>query len=312
MKTRIFPIVSLLLLLAACGYPGPGGEAPPPGNIADEDEAAWTRELLAHRAAIDKEFSTSPTSPIAGTQYLKSAAANRLFLLREGRTFALAEAEEVTAELVLERQDTTWHWRQLAEDVACAIDGEPVASGSALTGPATFSIAGLTLSFLPGEDHVTLIVFDPERPEMLSFEHLDYFPPDRSFAVPARLEKLERSESIEMPTTRNLVKTFYRSARIHFEVAGERQVLTALKSSLEGEGSSSLFIPFKDATSGDETYGGGRYLEIEEPVREDFILDFNRAFNPLCNYSPAWNCVLPPRENHLRVAIRAGERTYPH
>ena len=53
-------------------------------------------------------------------------------------------------------------------------------------------------------------------------------------------------------------------------------------------------------------------MEMEEPEVEDFVLDFNRCFNPLCNYSPAYNCPYPPEENHLEVAVRAGEKTYPH
>ncbi|MGB5294317.1 MAG: DUF1684 domain-containing protein, partial [Thermoanaerobaculia bacterium] len=65
-------------------------------------------------------------------------------------------------------------------------------------------------------------------------------------------------------------------------------------------------------TTGRETYGAGRYLQIDDPASESLVLDFNRAFNPLCNYSDAYNCTLPLRENHLKVAINAGEKTYPH
>ena len=115
-----------------------------------------------------------------------------------------------------------------------------------------------------------------------------------------------------MLTSRNLKKTFYRYARLVFEVDGEDQELTAYKSTLTGEGSESLFVPFRDATTSRETYGAGRFMDLDEPESEEFVLDFNRAYNPLCNYSPAYNCAIPPRENHLQVAIRAGEKTYPH
>ena len=80
----------------------------------------------------------------------------------------------------------------------------------------------------------------------------------------------------------------------------------------EGSALEGLFIAFRDATTSRETYGAGRYLQIDEPQTEEFVLDFNRAFNPLCNYSDAYNCTLPLRENHLKVAINAGEKTYPH
>ena len=99
---------------------------------------------------------------------------------------------------------------------------------------------------------------------------------------------------------------------IEFYIDGEQHELTAFKNALSGERSSTLFIPFRDGTTGLESYGAGRFLEIDEPAEENFVLDFNRAFNPMCNYSPAYNCPIPPQENHLPVPIRAGEKTYPH
>ena len=113
-------------------------------------------------------------------------------------------------------------------------------------------------------------------------------------------------------TTRKLEKTFYRYARVHFQLQGRDLELTALKTSLEGPDAGTLFIPFKDTTNGGETYEVGRFIDVEEPAGEEFVLDFNRCYNPLCNYSPAYNCPLPPLENFLDIAIPAGEKTYPH
>jgi uncharacterized protein (DUF1684 family) len=268
---------------------------------------------MEHREEVDEEYRTSSTSPMAGTQYLKSEPAARVYLTREDKTFALAYSDGPAAEIVVAREATTWIWEDLGGNVVCEIDGEEqVASGSTLAGAATFAVAGLHLAFYPGEDRVTFIVFDPERSEKTSFDHLLYYPPDRDYAVRARLLKLPEPDEVELLTSRGLKKTFYRYARIRFQVDGEDQELTAFKSSLTGEGSQSLFIPFRDSTAGRETYGAGRFLDIDEPPAEQFVLDFNRAYNPLCNYSPAFNCPIPPRENHLEVAVRAGELTYPH
>ncbi len=68
-----------------------------------------------------------------------------------------------------------------------------------------------------------------------------------------------------------------------------------------------LSIPFKDATNGGETYEVGRFLDVKEPDGDALILDFNRCYNPLCNYSPAYNCPMPPLENILKIGIPAGE-----
>ena len=276
------------------------------------DETAWKAELLEERVQKDEEFATSETSPMAGTQYLKSDPAERVFLTRNGKTFSLAYESPQGAVLSMTREEELWHWQAVDPDVSCRRDDETVISGSSIDGPAVFSVGDLRLSFFPGEERVTFIVFDGQREEMKAFEHLLYFPPAPALAVHAELVPFGDPEAIEVGTSRNLRKTFYRYARIRFFLKETEQELTALKYALEGESSHDLFIPFRDATSGEETCGAGRFLEIEEPAERFFVLDFNRAFNPLCNYSPAYNCALPPPENRLDLPVRAGEKTYPH
>ena len=113
-------------------------------------------------------------------------------------------------------------------------------------------------------------------------------------------------------TSRGLQKTFHRAGTFEFSVAGTAQRLVALASSAVPEPGEELFIPFRDATTGKETYDIGRYLSVEyEGEGEGHLLDFNTATNPLCNYSPHYNCPLPPKENVVTVAIRAGEMAYP-
>jgi hypothetical protein len=276
------------------------------------DESTWRAELLAHREEKDATFESSSTSPMAGTQYLKSRVEEQVFLSREGELFNLAYAEPTGAVLQLNRQTDAWSWSALEQDVSCRVEREEAPCGKELGGPVVFVVERFHIRFFPGDDRVTFIVFDPDRPEKTSFEHLLYFAPDKSYAVRAHLVELPDPQAIQVLTSRNLEKTLYRFARIRFRLDGKDQELTAFKFALTGGGSTTLFIPFRDGTTGDESYGAGRFLEIEEPRTERFVLDFNRSFNPLCNYSPAYNCAIPPRENHLDVPIRAGERTYPH
>jgi uncharacterized protein (DUF1684 family) len=305
--------VPLLLLVAGCSDSEPRGSDPPPlVATSGVDDAAWTRALLDHRREVDEEFRTSVTSPMAGIQRLASEPVDRLFLIRREGSFALSEDADPGAQLAVSREGASWTWESLNEDIVGEMEGKPVAPGETLSGPTFFSVAGHHVRFYPGEVEVIFTVYDSERPEKEAFEHLLYYPPDRGYAVPAKLVRLAEPEEVEMLTSRSLKKTFYRYARIRFRLEGEDQELTAFKSTLDGGGSRSLFIPFRDATSGSETYGAGRFLDVEEPEGEELILDFNRAYNPLCNYSPAYNCPIPPRENHLPVAVRAGEKTYPH
>ena len=309
----VLSVVTVLILVGGCA-PSEIEEAAiaPPTAGTELDDEAWTAALLEERREKDEEYRTSKDSPMAGAQYLKSEPGDEVYLALQDGVFLLADAAGPGAQIGATKEQGAWHWEKLGPEVTCTVDGDEIADGAALEGPAAFDVDPFHLSFYPSEDRVTFIVFDPERPEMRSFEHLLYFPPDRGFAVDAKLVVHPDPEKIEIPTTRNLIKTFYKYAAIEFELEGEKQQLTALKSELTGEGSKGLFIAFRDATTGRETYGAGRYLEIDEPESESFVLDFHRAFNPLCNYSDAYNCTIPPHENHMKVAIHAGEKTYPH
>jgi hypothetical protein len=112
---------------------------------------------------------------------------------------------------------------------------------------------------------------------------------------------------VEVGTTRGLVKRLVRAAVLEFEVEGTLCRLTGFREPGEPT-DAALFVPYKDATSGSESYGVGRYLRVELRSDGRATIDFDRSTNPWCAYSPFWNCVLPPEENTLPVAVRAGER----
>ena len=110
-----------------------------------------------------------------------------------------------------------------------------------------------------------------------------------------------------MQTTTGGEQTYHRAGVVRFDLEGEPAKVTLYASPEMHE----LFVPFRDATSGNETYGAGRYLEVEPPdERGNVVVDFNDAYNPYCAYNPEWSCPIPPGENWLPVAIRAGERTF--
>lgn len=98
-----------------------------------------------------------------------------------------------------------------------------------------------------------------------------------------------------------------RYGQFHFTVDGKECVLTAYQSADHPE---HLFLPFKDATNGTETYGAGRYIDVsaQPDASVHYVIDFNLAYNPYCAYNPAYSCPVVPRENFLTVPIRAGER----
>lgn len=155
-------------------------------------------------------------------------------------------------------------------------------------------------------------LFDPESGDRRSFAGLKWFTPDPSFQVRATYEHLGDPKPLVIMTSRGLQREYYRVGRLSFSVGGEPLRLTALSLSPSPKPGDELFIPFRDATTGVETYSVGRYLTLTfNGPGAGYVIDFNLATNPLCNYSPHYNCPIPPRENVLSVKIRAGEMTYP-
>ena len=151
----------------------------------------------------------------------------------------------------------------------------------------------------------------PLTPEQrAAFEGLAYFDEDPSLVVRAHLETegVDLDGTIEMQTTTGGSQTYRRAGVVRVEVDGQPGRVTLFAS----EDMHELFLPFRDATSGQETYGAGRYLEVEPPDAEGYVqLDYNLAYNPYCAYNPEWSCPIPPGENWLAVPIRAGERSFP-
>lgn len=150
----------------------------------------------------------------------------------------------------------------------------------------------------------------PLKPESISrFTALDYFPIDLNFRVKAKFKKHDVVKLFYMKTTTDRLPKYGRYGELTFELNGNTYILQAYQSqSLIGtEGYESyLFIPFTDLTSGDLSYGGGRYIDIDIPEGNEVILDFNKTYNPYCAYNSKYSCPVPPRENDMNVEILAG------
>jgi uncharacterized protein (DUF1684 family) len=143
------------------------------------------------------------------------------------------------------------------------------------------------------------------------FEGLNYYPVDLDYRVLANLVREPNPGIFRVQTTTGDHKEYTRIGRLEFDLEGQTLRLTAfLPPSDEPLHGNRLFVPFRDKTSGKETYGAGRYLDLNKRASDEYVLDFNRAYNPYCAYSPYYSCPLPPGENNLPVEIRAGEKQF--
>jgi uncharacterized protein (DUF1684 family) len=148
---------------------------------------------------------------------------------------------------------------------------------------------------------------DPQQ--RAAFAGLRYFPYDPALAFAARLEPA--SGAVTLPASTGAAPPFVRAGVVRLPI-GTLEVYW-----LTGYGGG-LFLPFRDGTSGRDTYGGGRYLldtvkgaDLGVDGQGRLILDFNFAYHPSCHFNPKWPCPLSPAANRLRVPVEAGERAYP-
>lgn len=146
-------------------------------------------------------------------------------------------------------------------------------------------------------------------------KYLRFFPVDKKYRVTATFKKTADSNGFSMKTSGSKIKQYFRYGVLSFRINNKACNLTVYQSRElwnHEQYKDYLFVPYTDLTTGEESYGGGKYLDfvISDIRNNTLIIDFNKAYNPYCAYTSGYNCPIPPRENNLPVAIRAGEMNY--
>ena len=143
------------------------------------------------------------------------------------------------------------------------------------------------------------------------FKGIHFFPVNSAYAVDARFVRTPDEKPFQMSTSSGMRKTYVKFAEVFFMINNKEYKLNVYQSQdllKSVEYKDYLFIPFTDATSGNETYEGGRYLDLTIPTSDHILLNFNKAYHPYCAYTEGYNCPIPPQENTLPVRIEAGVR----
>lgn len=146
--------------------------------------------------------------------------------------------------------------------------------------------------------------------DMEFFKGLAYYDVDKAFAFESVLRRLPVPAEVTIATSKDRPRIMRHLGALPFTIDGKEYALQVYAPTDTSDGNY-WFIPFTDATSGGETYGGGRYLDIDDVSSDTVFVDFNYAYNPYCAYNERYDCPIPPPENALPVAIRAGERNFP-
>lgn len=143
------------------------------------------------------------------------------------------------------------------------------------------------------------------------FDSLPFYPVDTTYYLKAHLERVDSARPFAMKTTTGRkaryrvfgYATFRLNGKMHRLAVYQNLRLLRMKKYKDY-----LFLPFTDRTNGESTYAGGRYIELSIPENDTLIIDFNKAYNPYCAYNARYSCPIPPRENHLKTAVKAGVR----
>ena len=148
-----------------------------------------------------------------------------------------------------------------------------------------------------------------DKASRADFDSLNYFEVNPYYRVQADFERLNTNEVIEVPTTQDGEQQRYiRFGKATFRLGGKEHEVILLKP-FDQVNSPILYLFFKDETSGSQTYGGGRYVDVK-PGKTTCMIDFNMAYNPYCAYNSYYICPIPPKENFIGIEILAGEKTY--
>ena len=280
-------------------------------NTVTAQQESWQTSVYEAWAEQNDEFKNSPTSPLAGTSRFEISEADTVYFSEKDGELRWSPEQGDQSKFSLVMADDNWKWTDLSGDVNGLRGDEKISSGSLLQASDILQSGRFSIALYPSENKITALVFDADSRAVKDFEKLARFEANPSFAVTAKIEKFEVPEAIELVTGRQQFKQRFKYAKLKFKIDGTDLELTAYKYALEGEHSKMLFMPFTDKTSGKHSYGGGRYLVVDEPEKGNEIeIDFNLVTNPLCAYAAIYNCIVPTRENKLSIKILAGEKKY--
>lgn len=151
------------------------------------------------------------------------------------------------------------------------------------------------------------------KKDLKTFKALDFYPINEKFFVNAKFVRTPDEKPFEMPTTTSRKPMYVKYGEAHFSIDGKKfkvNLYQSLDLKKIEEYKDALFLPFTDLTSGVDSYGGGKYIDLKIPQGDTIVIDFNTAYNPYCAYNHKYSCPIPPQENDLAIEIRAGVKKF--
>ncbi len=199
---------------------------------------------------------------------------------------------------------------EASPEAGATVAGEPAARLALATDaggePTVVAVGSVSFYLIDRGGRIGVRIKDSQSPALQAFEGLENFAVDSGWRTEARFVPYDPPKPIAVPSVLGTTSDLPSPGAVEFQQAGQNHRLDVLPG-----GDGKYFIVFGDASNGQETYGGGRFLDAAEADASGrVVLDFNQAYNPPCAFTPYATCPLPPRQNRLELAVRAGEKKY--
>jgi len=200
---------------------------------------------------------------------------------------------------------------ELASGASASIDGEPETHATLhddrAQRPTRVSFGSVNFIVIDRGGRKALRVRDEEAETRMHFAGIESFPVDPSWRIEAQWNPFDAPRTLETMNVLGQLESYPAPGKAVFERDGNRYELLPV---IEIPGDEVLYLMFADGTSGKETYGAGRFLYTEPPRGGCIVIDFNKAYNPPCVFTPFATCALAPPENRLDLRVTAGEKRY--
>jgi uncharacterized protein len=284
-------LLAAILLLSACREEAPVAQAPAVDEAKHQQEITQWQENRAERLLRDDGWLT-----LVGLFWLEEG--QNVVALPSGQTLRLSRSGEKAI---------------LTPDPSMTVEGKPLSGPAELrndadpNGPTIVQMGSIRFNAIKRGERLGLRVKDANARTRTDFAGLEYYPIDPQWRVEARLEPYNPVKKIPIDDVTGMRSESESPGALVFTLGGKEYRLDPV---LE-EGSDELFLIFRDETAKDETYPAGRYLYAPKPGPDGkTIIDFNKAYNPPCAFTPFATCPLPPLQNRLKTRIEAGEKRY--
>jgi uncharacterized protein (DUF1684 family) len=276
-----------------------------PVKLTRAAAASAVKEIEKDRADTQQWLQSDPTSYLATVERRDFGDRKTLTVGRAATNDVRLDDPSIAPEhLRIAVQGDQFHVEAVDRDARFTVKGEE--QREATLSPSQIQVGryGLRLSH---QGYPALIVFDPKSPRFKEYKGLTYFPIDLHYRFELTLTPAPGSQKVVIMSTRGNARPAVRVGWFDFLVGKTPCRLEADRLLEPGVGEDDLGIFFRDETTGKETYPVGRYVDVKKLPNGKYLLDFNFAYNPACAFSDHYNCPIPPKDNVLPAAIRAGE-----